>query len=155
MDNKFHTVRGYEIKSYNEKIITSAMEDYIEMIYRYLLEEKYIRVNQLSKLLNVSNSSVSKMVQKLTKLGLINYEKYGVITMTKKGKNLGHFLLKRHNIIEEFLTFIGCTDDILIQTELIEHIINKETIERMEKLLTFFKSNKDVMEKYKQYKKNT
>ena len=95
------------------------------------------------------------MVQKLTKLGLINYEKYGVITMTKKGKNLGHFLLKRHNIIEEFLTFIGCTDDILIQTELIEHIINKETIERMEKLLTFFKSNKDVMEKYEQYKKNT
>ena len=90
MDNKFHTVRGYEIKVIM-KIITSAMEDYIEMIYRYLLEEKYIRVNQLSKLLNVSNSSVSKMVQKLTKLGLINYEKYGVITMTKKGKNLGHF----------------------------------------------------------------
>lgn len=155
MDDKFHTVRGYEIKNYNEKTITSAMEDYLEMIYRHLLNEKYIRVNQLSKLLNVSNSSVSKMIQKLTKLGLINYEKYGIITMTKKGKNLGHFLLKRHNIIEEFLIFIGCTDDILIQTELIEHIINKETIEKIEKLLSFFKSNKDIMEQYNEYKKNT
>ena len=152
MDNKFHTVRGYEIKSYHHKKITSAMEDYLEMIYRYLLNQIYIRVNQLSKLLNVSNASVTKMVQKLTKLGMLNYEKYGIITMTKKGKNLGSYFLKRHNVIEDFLRFIGCENNLLLQTELIEHIITKETLEKIEILLNFFKNNTDIIERYYQYR---
>jgi Mn-dependent DtxR family transcriptional regulator len=152
MDNEFYTVRGYELKSYHEKSITSAMEDYMEMIYRHSLKEDYIRINQLSKLLNVKNSSASKMVQKLALYELLNYERYGIITLTDKGKILGSFLYKRHNIIEEFLSFLDCSEDVLAQTELIEHIIADDTVKRIAILHNFFKENKEVLKKYIEFR---
>lgn len=147
MENEFHTVRGYELKN-SEKKITSAMEDYLEMIYRNSLENNYIRTNQLAKLLNVRNSSVSKMAQKLGELDLLNYEKYGMVTLTDKGKRIGSFLLKRHLTIENFLKLLGCKKNILIQTELMEHIIDEETVERIQTLINFFNKNKDIFDKY-------
>lgn len=152
MDNKFHTVRGYELKHYNENEITPAMEDYIEMIYRNSLEKEYIRINELSKLLNVKDSSATKMVQKLTSFKLLNYEKYGIITLTDKGKEIGKFLLKRHNIIEKFLCFIGCKENILLQTELIEHNISNETVDKIDCLFNFFEKDIDVLKKYEKFK---
>ncbi len=151
MDNEFYTVRGYQLKS--KQKITPAMEDYLEMIYRNNLENDYARINQLSKLLNVKDSSVSKMVQKLGELNLLNYEKYGYITLTDKGKKLGRFLLKRHKVIQEFLKLIGCREDVLKQTELMEHVLDEETIERMDNLINFFDNN-DILEKYNMFKDN-
>lgn len=147
MNNEFHTVRGYELKN-NKKEITPAMEDYLEMIYRNSLESNYIRINQLSKLLNVRNSSVSKMVQKLGKLKLLNYEKYGIITLTSKGKKTGAFLLERHITIEKFLKLLGCNKNILVQTELMEHIIDIETVNKVKKLISFFEENEDIYDRY-------
>jgi Mn-dependent DtxR family transcriptional regulator len=43
------------------------------------------------------------MVQKLTEAGFLKYEKYGIIFLTDQGREIGEFLLKRHNIIEKFL----------------------------------------------------
>ncbi|MCB2292152.1 DtxR family transcriptional regulator [Clostridium algoriphilum] len=153
MDNKFHTVRGYELQGYNKNMLTPALEDYLEMIYRNSLKETYIRTNVLAQLLNVKDSSASKMIKKLGEFGLVNYVKYGIVTLTDEGKKLGEFLLNRHNIIENFLTFIGCTEDKLIQVELIEHIITTDTVKNMQTLYDFFKSNKDILEKYMNYKK--
>ncbi|MDD4643662.1 MAG: iron dependent repressor, metal binding and dimerization domain protein [Bacilli bacterium] len=153
MKNKFHTVRGYELQN-SQKKITPAMEDYIEMIYRNSLDEDFIRVNQLAKLLNVKSSSVTKMIQKLGALELVNYEKYGVVTLTSKGKKLGSHLLKRHITIEKFLDLIGCKENILIQTELIEHIIDNKTVKALETLNNFFLNHKNILEIYNIFKDN-
>lgn len=150
MDNKeFHTVRGYQLLEQNKKLLTSAMEDYLEMIYRNILQDGYIRINKLAELLNVKASSASKMVQKLGKLGLLNYEKYGIIILSDNGKEIGEFLLERHRIIEDFLRFLGCGEDVLVQTELIEHNINISTVENIKILNSFFACNKDITDKYK------
>lgn len=61
----------------------------------------------------------------------MNYEKYGIVTLTDKGKEIGEELLNRHNTIENFLLFIGCSEDALIQTELIEHIITDDAVKNM------------------------
>ncbi|KZL91407.1 metal-dependent transcriptional regulator [Clostridium magnum] len=153
MDDTFHTVRGYELQRNNKNILTSALEDYLEMIYRNSLSEAYIRINILAQLLNVKASSASKMVKKLGQLGMVNYEKYGIVTLTDEGKKLGEFLLNRHNTIENFLSFIGCKENALIQTELMEHIITTDTVKNMQILYEFFENNKDILEKYKDYKK--
>jgi Mn-dependent DtxR family transcriptional regulator len=93
------------------------------------------------------------MVKKLGQLGMVNYEKYGVVTLTDEGKKLGEFLLNRHNTVENFLSFIGCKENALIQTELMEHIISTDTVKNMQILYDFFESNKDILKKYKDYKK--
>lgn len=152
MDDRFYTVRGYELQRYDKNILTPALEDYLEMIYRTSLNENYIRINTLAQKLNVKDSSASKMVKRLGELGFVNYEKYGAVTLTNEGIKLGEYLLRRHNTIENFLIFIGCKEEVLIQAELIEHIINDDTVKNMESLYNFFKSNKDILQKYIEFK---
>ena len=154
MDDRFYTVRGYELQRYDKNSLTSALEDYLEMIYRNSLDKPYIRINILAQLLNVKDSSASKMVKKLGELGLVNYEKYGVVTLTDKGKQVGEYLLDRHNTIEKFLLFIGCNEDSLIKTELIEHIITKDAIKNIKILCDFFNNDSEILKKYIEYRKN-
>jgi len=153
MANKdFHTVRGYQLLEQDKKLLTSAMEDYLEMIYRNSLQEGFLRINKLAELLNVKSSSASKMVQKLGKIGLLKYQKYGIIILSDSGREIGEFLLERHRIIEDFLTLLGCGEDILLQTELIEHNVNANTVENIKILNIFFERNKEIKDKYKEFK---
>jgi DtxR family Mn-dependent transcriptional regulator len=156
MDNNkgFHTVRGYQLLEQNERLLTPAMEDYLEMIYRYSLKDGFIRINKLAELLNVKASSATKMVQKLGKLGMLNYERYGIIVLTDSGREIGEFLLDRHKTIEEFMRLLGCKDDVLVQTELIEHNINAGTVQKIKILNSFFACHKDIADKYRKYKKS-
>ena len=66
-NKEFHTVRGYQMLSSESKVLTSSMEDYLEMIYRIYLDDGYARINQLADKLNVRPSSTT--VQKLYELG--------------------------------------------------------------------------------------
>jgi Mn-dependent DtxR family transcriptional regulator len=84
MNNKdFHTFSEYMKKE--DDSLTASMEDYLEMIYRLSLNTGFTRVNELSAALNVQPPSVTKMVQKLAELDLLEYEKYGVLILRKRG----------------------------------------------------------------------
>ncbi|MCR4432109.1 MAG: transcriptional regulator MntR [Tepidanaerobacteraceae bacterium] len=153
-NNEFHTVRGYEILKKSKKNLTPSMEDYLEMIYRSCSAEGYARINQLAEQLNVKASSASKVVQKLAQMGYLAYEKYGIIQMTRKGKTLGSFLLKRHKTVEKFLTNLGVKDTVLADTEMIEHHISMDTLEKIEILNDFLNANPEIAEKLRQFDKN-
>ncbi len=140
MDNEFHTVRGYQLLRQKNMTLTPAMEDYLEMVFRSSEEQGYLRLNELAESLNVRASSASKMVQKLGEYGLIKYKKYGIIELTGTGKELGAYLLTRHNIIEKFLSTIGIEENLLKETELIEHNISANTQKHMEIFNRFFES---------------
>jgi Mn-dependent DtxR family transcriptional regulator len=142
---QFHTVRGYQLLEQNKKLLTSAMEDYLEMIYRNSLVEGYMRINTLSELLNVQAPSATKMVQKLSSLGLVDYKKYGIIFLTENGREIGKFLLKRHEIIEAFLRHLGVSESLLIETELIEHVISAGTLQRIQLLNKYIESDSDIL----------
>jgi Mn-dependent DtxR family transcriptional regulator len=131
------------------------MEDYLEMIYRNSLVEGYMRINTLAELLNVAASSATKMVQKLNILGLIDYKKYGIIFLTEDGKELGKYLLERHNIIELFLKNLGVEEDLLTETELIEHNVSASTLQKISTFNRFLKDNPDIVIKYKQFSENS
>lgn len=148
----FHTVRGYELLSQNKNLLTSAMEDYLEMIYRNIMHEGYMRINTLSEMLNVKPSSATKMVQKLTNLGFLDYQRYGIIFLTGSGKEIGKFLLDRHNIIEKFLRTIGVGENILKETELIEHNISPNTLEKIDMLNRFMEGNPQTADELGKYK---
>ena len=83
---EFHTLKGYQMHNVGE--VTESMEDYLEMIGRCMEEHGYVRVGALADKLNVRPSSVSKMVGRLRELGLVQFEKYGLITLTKKGDEI-------------------------------------------------------------------
>lgn len=130
--SEFYTLKGYKIKE--NKKITEAMEDYIEMIYRKSKKNK-ITVKDLSIYLNVKPSSVSKMIKRLNNLSLVNFEKYKDISLTKEGTILGNYLMKRHNILKKFFKYINKDDFLLEQVEKIEHFIDYKTVNNINNYL--------------------
>jgi DtxR family transcriptional regulator, Mn-dependent transcriptional regulator len=143
--NEFHTVRGYQLMDQRRKALTPAVEDYIEMIYRHSLGEGYLRINALADLLNVQPPSATRMVQRLVKLELVNYKKYGIISLTKAGVELGRFLFERHAVIEAFLKNLGAQDDVLVETELIEHSISASTVDRLRLFNKYLNEHPGIM----------
>ncbi len=145
---EFRTVRGYQIKQQETKTITPSMEDYLEMIYRLAQEKGYTRMGDLATALNVQPPSASKMVQKLAEMGYLQFEKYGVIELSKKGRKHGQYLLKRHETLERFLGIIGVKDQLLEETEKIEHYISPETIEKIMLLVEFMEDNPEWLQAF-------
>ncbi len=137
----FHTLKGYQLQ---ESIkITPSMEDYLEMICRMAQKEKTVRINELAGLLNVKPSSASKMVQNLRDAQLVNFQKYGYITPTQRGWQMGEYMLFRHDILCSFLCELNGTDSELEQVEKIEHFIDSRTILNLERLTQWMKQNKN------------
>lgn len=149
--SEFYTFRGYEILSREKNILTPSMEDYMEMIYRICINEHHVRMNQLAENLNVRTSSSTKIVQKLSKIDLVHYEKYGLISLTEKGENIGKLLYHRHKVIEKFLGLIGVEDTLLKDIELIEHYIRPKLLKNIEQFNQFLEGNQDVLQRYYAY----
>lgn len=130
--SNFYTLNGYKIK--NKVLITESMEDYLEMIYRNKNKDK-IHIKEIAQKLNVKPSSASKMINKLKEYNLVNFEKYGLITLTEEGENIGKYLLWRHNILVKFFKFLNKKNYSLEQVEKIEHFIDYQTLKNMEKFI--------------------
>ena len=151
---EFHTYRGYELLRQEKLQLSPSMEDYLEMIYRTCKKQGYIRMTNLAQQLNVQASSATKTVQKLTEMGLLIYEKYGIIQLTEKGRKIGDFLLKRHRIVERFLKNIGVRDNILRQTEMIEHHLSVDTVSNIDILNKFFKAYPKIHKQFLKFQLN-
>ena len=145
MPKGFYTFNNYLKASMG--IITASMEDYIEMIYRLSNESGFTRVWDLSKALNVKPASITKMIKKLDELSLVDYEKYGYIKLTSDGSSYGEYLLYRHNTVEKFLKTIGVKKNILAETEKIEHVLSKDTFERIEYFIEIIEDHPIIKEK--------
>ena len=96
----FYTQKGYQMRS--QHALTGAMEDYLEMICRQAEADGCARIGLLAEGLNVRPSSASKMVYQLRALGLVAFEKYGLIQPTEKGWSVGRWLLHRHEVLHRF-----------------------------------------------------
>ena len=149
-DQEFYTFSEYMRK--DQEILSPSAEDYMEMIYRLSKNQGFTRVNDLAMALNVQPPSVTKMIQKLSEINLIKYEKYGVIMLEDKGLKLGKALLYRHNLIEDFLKLLNITEGILAETEKMEHTINDEILTGIKDLVDFFNDNPELLEKLNKYR---
>lgn len=130
-ESNFHTMKGYQL--IENSAVTPAIEDYLEMICRIHKVNDVIRVNELAKLLHVRQSSVTKMLNNLNDLELVEYQKYGYIKPTVKGLELGNYLLYRHSVLNVFLCYINKTESETEQVEKIEHFFDRRTIDNLNK----------------------
>lgn len=150
-DKEFFTFREYMSKKENDPL-TASMEDYLEMIYRFYIQNGFIRIHDLASSLNVQPPSATKMVQKLAEAGLVNYEKYGIVTLNETGQTAGKRLLERHKIIEKFLELLGLDKDILEETEKIEHTIGNNTLLCICDFVNFFAKHPDLIKEYNKFR---
>ena len=132
-DGEFRTLTGY--REAEKKKITSAMEDYLEMIFRMAEEGKSVRVGDLARRLHVSPPSATKMISHLAECGCVDAARYGYVTLTEYGRCVGGYLMTRHDTVHRFFCALNGTDSELEQTEKVEHFILPRTLIAMEKFL--------------------
>ena len=128
---------------------SSRMEDYLEIISELVELKGYATTLDISRYMNVSAPSVTKMLQRLDESGFLEYEKYHGINLTNKGAQVAEGIRQKHGILLEFFEILGIEYDTANQdTEGIEHHLNPKTIKQLRKFITFLKSNPKIIQNF-------
>ena len=120
----------------NQPPLSENWEDYLERIHELIEGKGYARVADIAQQLDIAPASVSTMVQRLAKAGLLNYEKYRGLTLTPAGQAAALGIRHRHRVLTEFLTTLGVPrDQVERDVEGMEHHMSSITVEKIEALL--------------------
>lgn len=122
--------------------LTSSLENYLKAIYEIVIKNKAARAKDVSKLLSIGASSVSEALKNLADKGYINYQPYGIVTLTDKGEKTALELNKRHVIICNFLENVLLVDKEIIDENAnkIEYGVSEEVLEKFIRFLTFMQT---------------
>ena len=135
-----------------KKESSATREDYLEIISELVDLKGYATTLDISRYMNVSPPSVTKMLQKLDESGYLEYEKYHGINLTEKGKQTANTIRQKHGILLDFFEILGVGIDIANQDiEGIEHHLNPKTIRQLRKFITFLKSNPKIIDEFCQF----
>ena len=116
--------------------LSSNWEDYLERIHELLESKGYARVADLAAALEIAPASVTAMVQRMARAGLINYERYRGFTLTPTGSAAALGIRHKHRVLTEFLTAIGVPEEFVARdVEGMEHHISAITVEKIQSLL--------------------
>ena len=125
-----------------DKPLTSVMEDYLETIFDLDREKKAIRVKDIAKRMDVKMPTVTSMLKTLNDRGLVHYEKYEYVELTKDGASVGREMHRRHLILRKFLTTILNIDPAVADDEAckMEHALSEETLKSLTDFMAFIQS---------------
>ena len=83
----------------------------------------------------------------------IHYKKYNGVNLTKKGEQIAVETLKRHDTLKKFLMILGITEETANEDACrIEHVVNKETMNRLKKFVDFVTNLNDVTDWFDRFK---
>ena len=118
--------------------ISRRAEDYLRSIYEIVEQKGFARVKDVANDLDVKPSSVVEMVGKLHKMGLVLYEKYGGIRLTKEGTEIAKAIKKRHETFRRFLEIILVPEDIALRdAHILEHMLHPKTVQQFSRFVEF------------------
>jgi DtxR family Mn-dependent transcriptional regulator len=139
--------------SNTKKPLTSVMEDYLEAIFELDKEKRVVRVKDIAKKMNVKMPTVSSMLKNLNDRGLVNYEKYEYVEITRSGANVGKEMRRRHEILLKFLTEILKIKFSVADTEAckIEHSLSTGTLDSLTDFMAFIQACPRTGERWLNY----
>lgn len=125
--------------------MSESLEKYLKTIYILINRNSYARVTDIANELGFSKPSVNRALKVLKEDGLIEYEAYGDILLTKKGEKLAEKIIKSQVTLKSFLTVILNVDEKLAEEEasIMRHSVSEDTIEKLE---NYIKSIIDISE---------
>jgi Mn-dependent DtxR family transcriptional regulator len=116
----------------------TRVEDYLEVVYALIHRKGYARPSDIAEQLDVRTASVTGMLHRLDRMGLIVYERYRGLTLTPEGEELARNIQHTHLTILKFLRVFGIEEKVAKEdAEGIEHHVSKSTLERFRKFVEF------------------
>lgn len=119
--------------------LTQSMQDYLKLIYQLEWNEGKVTGSRLAECLGVTSASVTNMVDRLAKLGLVRREPYRDVTLSAEGEKAALKIIRRHRLIELYLVReLGYSwDEVNAEAEKLEHVISEDFEDRIDRLLGY------------------
>ncbi|NHV06582.1 MAG: metal-dependent transcriptional regulator [Thaumarchaeota archaeon] len=119
-------------------LTSKSIEDYLSTILRLESVFGVAKTGDIAHELNVNYGTVTNMLNKLERVGLLKRQRYEGVTLTKRGKVIAEETIKRHRITERLLTdVIGVSpEDAHRFAHKIEHDV-KEIIDQIDFVLGY------------------
>ena len=116
---------------------TPAVEDYLTTIYALAEEAAPVIAARIADEAGVSPATMVATLRRLEREGYIKLERRKEIHLTTAGKQVAERILRRHYLIERFLTDLLGLDWVKAHQEAhrLEHAVSQEVEERLAKLL--------------------
>jgi DtxR family transcriptional regulator, Mn-dependent transcriptional regulator len=120
---------------------SSTVENYLKAIYigtnSLDRPQRLLPMGQLASALNVTPGTATTMVKTLAESGLVEYEPYTGVALTKAGQKLAALVTRRHRLIELFLVEVmGYSwDEVHDEAEQLEHAVSDRLVDRMDAML--------------------
>ncbi len=118
--------------------LSQAIEDYIKAIYILGVDtEGGVSTTKIAEALDVSSASVTNMIKKLAKMGLVRYESYYGAELTDSGKKIALEIIRHHRLLELYLKEVmGYSwDEVHDEAEKLEHHISEQFEDKIAELL--------------------
>jgi DtxR family transcriptional regulator, Mn-dependent transcriptional regulator len=147
-------------KKKRTKALTDTMEDYLEAIFDLAEQKKAVRVKDIAGKMDVRMPTVTSMLKTLSERGLVNYERYEYVELTKRGIVIGREMRRKHDALRQFLTDILKVDDETADVEAckMEHALGSETLDRIRDFMSFIhtcpRTGESWLERFDEYRRN-
>lgn len=114
-------------------MISKSLEEYLKCMYILKKQNNNIRVTDIAEKMNCTKPSVNKAINNLKEYGLVNYESYRKIELTKTGEDLAKKILETYDIVYLFLKEVLEIDEeeAKNEAEKIKSSINDNTINKL------------------------
>ncbi|RAV99628.1 metal-dependent transcriptional regulator [Pseudochryseolinea flava] len=119
-------------------MLSFTEENYLKSIYHLSNGgTQAVLTNALAESMNTKAASVTDMVKKLSTKGMISYEKYYGVKITRVGKTEALMIIRKHRLWETFLvqTLQFNWDEVHEVAEQLEHIQSPLLIEKLDDFL--------------------
>lgn len=120
-------------------VLSESLEDYIETIFLLIRDHSVARSRDIAARLNVNRSSVTGALQALAERALVHYEPYGYVTLTSEGEEVAQKVLRRHEVLRDFLVRVLSIDGKVADENAcrMEHAISKGVVDRLVEFAEF------------------
>ena len=123
-----------------------STEDYLERISDLIARKGYARVVDIAAMLEVSQPSVTAMVQRLADAGYLHYERYRGLVLTEKGRAVGQRIRDRHATLKRLFSLLRLDEETQENDiEGIEHSLSPATLERLTDLTDFLEAKPELL----------
>ena len=116
-----------------EKKLSQSLEDYLEAIYEIYTKKNGVKAIDISKKLGVGRSSVTEALKTLAQKHLVNYSRYGVLSLTAAGEEAAKNVIERHKTLYNFFKNTLNLDENEAQENAcrVEHVLSEKAFQAL------------------------
>ncbi|MGM0215586.1 metal-dependent transcriptional regulator [Enterococcus sp. AZ109] len=117
--------------------MTPNREDYLKLILELGGDKQKVSNKQIVSGLSISGASVSEMISKLVKEGLVSHSPYQGVQLTSSGLEKASTLVRKHRLWEVFLVnHLGYSwNEVHDDAEVLEHVTSSQLEKRLDMYL--------------------